>query len=160
MVHTTIWGDGARHQLELINKNQASPNFWPADISQTYIFLMFMYEVIYLLFVNRNQVYQLFFEKSRRADMRDRHFMHIYIQGVQEKLCFFTVRCNPSLAFISLKETLKVLNAMRVYSRPYLLAFFVQPTEAECWRGRGSKLLKILGKKIQYSMSTLYSLIC
>ena len=28
--------------------------------------------------------------------------------------------------------------------------FFVQPIAAECWRGRGGKLLRILGKKTQY----------
>jgi len=34
--------------------------------------------------------------------------------------------------------------------------FFVQPIAAECWRGRGGKLLRILGKKTQYLMNTLY----
>ena len=27
-----------------------------------------------------------------------------YIQGVQEKLCFFTIHCNPSLAYIAVRD--------------------------------------------------------
>ena len=26
------------------------------------------------------------------------------IQGVQEKLCFFTIHCNPSLAYIAVRD--------------------------------------------------------
>ena len=26
------------------------------------------------------------------------------LQGVQEKLCFFTIHCNPSLAYIALRD--------------------------------------------------------
>ena len=26
------------------------------------------------------------------------------VQGVQEKLCFFTIHCNPSLAYISVRD--------------------------------------------------------
>ena len=28
----------------------------------------------------------------------------IYIQDVQEKMCFFTIHCNPSLAYIAVKD--------------------------------------------------------
>ena len=42
------------------------------------------------------------------------------IQALQEKLCFFTIHCNPSLAYIAVRD--------------------------EFWRGRGSKLSRILGK--------------
>ena len=28
----------------------------------------------------------------------------MYIQGVQEKLCFFTIHCNPSLAYIAVRD--------------------------------------------------------
>ena len=27
-----------------------------------------------------------------------------YIQGVQEILCFFTIHCNPSLAYIAVRD--------------------------------------------------------
>ena len=36
---------------------------------------------------------------------------------------------------------------MRVYSHSIGRYFFVQPIGAECWRGRGGKLSRILGKK-------------
>ena len=49
---------------------------------------------------------------------------------------------------------------MRVYSHSYWLVIFVQPIAAECWRGRGGKLSRILGKKTQYLMKTLYLLFC
>ena len=53
------------------------------------------------------------------------------IQGVQEKLCFFTIHCNPSLAYIAVKETFKALNAMRVYSHSYWLYNQYQLTAGE-----------------------------
>ena len=31
-------------------------------------------------------------------------YMYMYIQGVQEKLCFFTIHCNPSLAFVAVRD--------------------------------------------------------
>ena len=39
-----------------------------------------------------------------------------HIQGVQEKLCFFLIHCNPSLAYIAVRETFKALNGLRAYS--------------------------------------------
>ena len=45
----------------------------------------------------------------------------------------------------SLYDTFKALNVMRVYSHSYCLVVFVQPISG--WRGRGGKLLRILGKK-------------
>ena len=38
------------------------------------------------------------------------------------------------------------LNTMRVYSHSYWLANSVQPIATECLRGRGGKIMKILGK--------------
>ena len=29
---------------------------------------------------------------------------HRYIQGVPVKLCFFTIQCNPSLAYIAVRD--------------------------------------------------------
>ena len=31
---------------------------------------------------------------------------HPVVQGVQEKLCFFTIHCNPSLAYIAVIDLL------------------------------------------------------
>ena len=31
-------------------------------------------------------------------------YIFFVVQGVQEKLCFFTVHCNPSLAYIAVKD--------------------------------------------------------
>ena len=56
------------------------------------------------------------------------------IQGVQEKLCFHSSLQPLPLLHIAVKD---LLNAMRVYSISYWLAFFVQPTAAECYRGGG-----------------------
>ena len=53
---------------------------------------------------------------------------------------------TPPSSPLSLLETFKAFNAMRVYSHYYLRVIFVQPIAAECWRGRGGKLLRILGK--------------
>ena len=69
-----------------------------------------------------------------------------HIQGVQEKLCFSQFTAIPPSPTL-LEETFKALNAMRVYSHSYWLVFYVQPIAAECWRGRGGKLSRILGKK-------------
>ena len=47
-----------------------------------------------------------------------------YVQGVQEKLCFFTIHCNPpSLAYISVRD-LQSSHAMRVYSHYNWLVIF------------------------------------
>ena len=69
------------------------------------------------------------------------------VQGVQEKLCFFTIHCNPSLAYIAIRDLQSSLNAMRVYSHSYWLVIFAQPIAADCWRGGGGKLLRIHGEK-------------
>ena len=43
-----------------------------------------------------------------------------------------------------------------MYSHSSWLVIFVQPIAAECWRGRVGKLSRILGKKTQCLMNTLY----
>ena len=44
-------------------------------------------------------------ERGLEVDSVCRVSVHIFIssdiQGVQEKLCFFTIHCNPSLAYIA-----------------------------------------------------------
>ena len=53
-----------------------------------------------------------------------------YVQGVREKLCFTQFTATPPSP--------------------------VQPIAVECWRGRGGKLPRILGKKTQNLMNSLY----
>ena len=50
-----------------------------------------------------------------------------HIQGVQEKLCFFSQLTATPPSPTSLLETFKALNAMQVYSHSYLLVIFVHP---------------------------------
>ena len=77
------------------------------------------------------------------------------IQGVQEKLCFFlTIHCNPSLAYIAIRDLQSSQRNASVQSLHWLV-IFVQPIAAEFWRGRGGKLSRILGKT-QYLMNTVY----
>ena len=47
------------------------------------------------------------------------------------------------------------LNAMRVHSQSFSLQYSVQPKVAQRWRGRGGKILKILGEKFSLTFSTL-----
>ena len=51
--------------------------------------------------------------------------------------------------YTSLQETLEVIKVMRVHSHSYWLAIFC--ATKQCWRSRGCKLLKILGKKTHFS---------
>ena len=61
-----------------------------------------------------------------------------------EKLCFFTIHCNPSLAYISVRD---LLSSQRYASvKSVLLAGNFLYRAAECWRGRGGKLSRILEK--------------
>ena len=41
--------------------------------------------------------------------------------GCSGKMCFFTIHCNPSFAYIAVREA---LNAMRMYSHSYWLVIF------------------------------------
>ena len=68
----------------------------------------------------------------------------IHIQGVSEKLCFSESSATHPLFYISLQETFEVLKECTV--TPIGWPFFVQPIAAHCWRSRGRKVLKILGK--------------
>ena len=65
------------------------------------------------------------------------------VQGVQEKLFFLTIHCNPSLAYIAVRDLQSSQRNVSVKS--LLLAGNVCTTNS--WRGRGGKLKRILGKK-------------
>ena len=58
---------------------------------------------------------------------------------------FFTIHCNPSLAYIAVRDFSSQRNAS--VQSLLLAGMFVQPIAAECWRGGGGKLSRILEKK-------------
>ena len=70
----------------------------------------------------------------------------LLIQSVQEKLCFFQNHCNPSLAYIAVRG-LQSSQRNASVSHSFWLLIFVQPIAAQCWRGRGGKLSRILEKE-------------
>ena len=67
------------------------------------------------------------------------------VQGVQEKWCFFTIHCNPSLTYITVRDLQSSESNASVQA--LLLAGNFLPIAAKCWRGRGGKLSRILGKE-------------
>jgi len=68
-------------------------------------------------------------------------------QGVQEKLCFFTIHCNPSLAYIATRDLQRSQRNVSVQSLLLAVIFFRKPIAADCWRGRGGKPSRIFWKK-------------
>ena len=70
-----------------------------------------------------------------------RETSHIALQeffgctGCSGKLCFFTIHCNPSLAFISVRDRQSSQSNTSVQSRILGGIFFVQQIAAKCWRG-------------------------
>ena len=79
---------------------------------------------------------------SRKKTNYKKKIIYVYIQGVQEKLYFFTINFNPFLAYIAVKLSTQCECTVT----PIGCSFIVQPIAAECWRGRGGKLSRILGK--------------
>ena len=74
---------------------------------------------------------------------------------VSRKKCgFFTIHCN---AYIVVKDLQSSQQNASVQSLLLAGNFLLQPIAAECWRGRGGKLSRILGKT-QYLMNTLYKM--
>ena len=59
----------------------------------------------------------------------------------------FEIHCNPSLAYIAVRDLQNSQPNVSVQSI-LLAGFFVQPMAAGCWRGRGGKISRILGKNI------------
>ena len=70
------------------------------------------------------------------------------IQGVQKKLCFSQNTATPSLAYIAVRDLQSSQRNASVQSLLLVgnLLYNQSPIAAECWRGRGSKLKRILGK--------------
>ena len=69
------------------------------------------------------------------------------VKCVQEKLCFFPIKCNPSLAYIAVRDLQSSQFNASVQSLLWAGSLLLQPIAAECWRGRGGKLSRILRNK-------------
>ena len=82
--------------------------------------------------------------------------MHVYLQGVQEKLCFFTIHCNPSIAYIAVRD---FQSSQRNTVTPIGWDFFVKSIAAQCWRGRGGKLREFLEKNTIFNEHLLSLLV-
>ena len=78
------------------------------------------------------------------------------VRGDQEKLCFFTFNCNPSLAYIAVRDLQS--SQRKASEQSLLLAGNVlynqwQPSTGE---GELANFREFLAKKTQYLMNTLY----
>ena len=75
------------------------------------------------------------------------------LQGVQKKMCFFTIQCNPSLAYIIVQRNASVQSLLLAGN------FFVynqeQPSAGD---GEVANFGEFLGKT-QYIMNTLYKML-
>ena len=80
----------------------------------------------------------------------------MHVQGVQEKLCFFTIHCNPFLAYIAVRDLQSSQHNTSVQS--LLLAGNFCTTNSS--RVLARERLQILVKKTQYLMHTLYYMEC
>ena len=76
--------------------------------------------------------------------------------GCSGKNVFFTIHCNPSLAYIAVEDLQSSQRKASVQSLLLAGNFFVQPIAAECWRGRGGKLSRILGKNAIFNEHPVY----
>ena len=76
-----------------------------------------------------------------------------FIQGVQERLCFFTFHCNPSLAYIAVKDLQSSQRNANVQS--LLLAFFCTTNSSRVLARERWQTFENSWKKIQYLMNTL-----
>ena len=103
-------------------------------------------------------------EKSRlRANMCDPWHRRPHsrkpkkdIQGVQEKLCFFHISLQPLPRLHRCKRPIKLSKQCKCTVTPIGWQYFGQPITAQCWPRSGLKTLKILGKKTQIFLNTLY----
>ena len=64
--------------------------------------------------------------------------------GCSGKNCVF----SHFTAYIAVRDLQSSQRYASVQSLPLADNFFLQPIAAECWRGRGGKLSRILGKKL------------
>ena len=73
------------------------------------------------------------------------------------KMYFFTIHCNPSLAYIAVRD---LPSPQRNASEQSLLwYFFGQPIAAECWLGIDGKLSNIILKSTIYNKHPVCSLL-
>ena len=67
--------------------------------------------------------------------------------GCSGKIVFFHNSLQPLPRLHRCKRPSKLSTQCECTVNPIGLYFFVQPIAAECWRGKGGKLSRILGKK-------------
>ena len=60
------------------------------------------------------------------------------IQGVQEKMCFSTIHCNPFLAYMAVRDLQSSQPSKRVYSPSYLLVIFCTTNSSRVLMARES----------------------
>ena len=78
---------------------------------------------------------------------------YLYIQSIQEKLCFFTNHCNPSLAYIAVRDLHSSQHNSSVQS--LLLTFCTTNNSRVLVRERW-QTFENSWKKTQYILNTLY----
>ena len=79
-----------------------------------------------------------------------------YVQSVQEKLCFFfKIHCNPSLAYIAVRDLSSSQRSASLQSL-LLAGNFLYNSSQALARDRGQTLENSWKKTTQYLMKTLY----
>ena len=78
-----------------------------------------------------------------------------FIQGVQEKLCFFTIHCNPSLAYIAVRDLQCSQRKASVQSLLLAGSFLYNQWQPSAGEGEVANFREFLDKN-QYLMNTLY----
>ena len=76
--------------------------------------------------------------------------------GCSWKIVFFSNSLQPLPRLHRCKRPSKLSTQCECTVSPIGWPFFVQPIAAKCWRGRGGKLSRFLGKRTQYLMNNLY----
>ena len=77
-----------------------------------------------------------------------RLYVHIYVRTVcSGKIVLFHNLLQPLPRLHRCRRPSKLSTQCECTVSPIGWYFFVQPIAADCWRGRGGKLLRILGKK-------------
>ena len=82
------------------------------------------------------------------------HSHSLVLQGVQEKLCFFTIHCNPSPAYIAVRD-LQSSQRNAVYNYSYWLVIFCTTNSSRVLARERWQTFENSWKKTQYLMNTL-----
>ena len=81
----------------------------PFDKLQSYINVYMLIVTFHSIIFNTNGRWQKKSFQSATSTLQESYNILcntrlIVILGVQEKLCFFTIQCNPSLAYIAVRD--------------------------------------------------------